>query len=107
MEPIRVTTCLTGYLPPAFDWPLLIIHGPNFGLDDCIPLQNPAIAILPLALTDTSTIKWLSVLITGGVSGLGFHAATFFANSRAFVTIADVQDGSKLATDPVTQGYMA
>jgi 5'-hydroxyaverantin dehydrogenase len=64
-------------------------------------------AILPLTPTDPSNIKGFSVLITGGASGLGFHAATFFAKSGAFVTIADVQDGSKLATDLVNQGHRA
>jgi 5'-hydroxyaverantin dehydrogenase len=64
-------------------------------------------AILPLTPTDPSNIKGLSVLITGGASGLGLHAATFFAKSGAFVTIADVQDGSKLATDLANQGYTA
>ncbi|PVH97948.1 aflH/ adhA/ short chain alcohol dehydrogenase [Periconia macrospinosa] len=64
-------------------------------------------AILPLAPTDASNVKGLSVLITGGASGLGLHAATFFAKSGALVTIADVQDGSKIAADLVSQGYTA
>ncbi|KAH9205543.1 3-oxoacyl-reductase [Leptodontidium sp. 2 PMI_412] len=62
-------------------------------------------AILPLAPTDPSNVRGLSVLITGGASGLGLHSATFFAKSGALVTIADVQDGSKIAADLASQGY--
>ncbi|CEL03771.1 hypothetical protein ASPCAL04914 [Aspergillus calidoustus] len=62
-------------------------------------------AIAPLSPTDPSNLKGLSILITGGASGLGQHAATFFAKSGAFVTIADIQDGSATATELSEQGY--
>jgi 5'-hydroxyaverantin dehydrogenase len=62
-------------------------------------------AITPLPATDPSNLKGLSILITGGASGLGQHAATFFAKSGAFVTIADIQDGSAIATELSEQGY--
>ena len=62
-------------------------------------------AILPLAPTDPSNLRGKSVLITGGASGLGLHAATYFAKSGAFVTIADVQDGSKITSDLKNAGY--
>jgi 5'-hydroxyaverantin dehydrogenase len=63
--------------------------------------------ISPLASVDPSNIKGLSVLITGGASGLGLHAATFFAKSGALVTIADIQDGSKIVTNLISDGYKA
>ncbi len=62
-------------------------------------------AIKALAPTEASNLKGLSVLITGGASGLGLSSATFFAKSGALITIADVQDGSKIAADLVDQGY--
>ncbi|KAJ0423281.1 hypothetical protein BJY00DRAFT_310411 [Aspergillus carlsbadensis] len=62
-------------------------------------------AITPLSPTDPSSLKGLSILITGGASGLGQHAATFFAKSGAFVTIADIQDGSAIATELSSQGF--
>ena len=52
-----------------------------------------------LTPTDPSNLKNKSILITGGASGLGLHAAKFFAEAGAFVTIADVQDGSSVAND--------
>ncbi|KAL3492075.1 hypothetical protein BJX62DRAFT_236508 [Aspergillus germanicus] len=62
-------------------------------------------AITPLSPTDPSNLKGISILITGGASGLGKHAATFFAKSGAFVTIADTQDGSATASELSEQGY--
>ncbi|KAL2795209.1 hypothetical protein BJX66DRAFT_302415 [Aspergillus keveii] len=62
-------------------------------------------AITPLSPIDPSNLKGLSILITGGASGLGQHAATFFAKSGAFVTIADIQDGSAIASELSEQGY--
>jgi 5'-hydroxyaverantin dehydrogenase len=62
-------------------------------------------AIVPLSPVDPSNLKGLSVIITGAASGLGSSSATLFAKSGAFVTIADIQDGSKLAADLSEQGY--
>ncbi|KIX01251.1 uncharacterized protein Z518_08976 [Rhinocladiella mackenziei CBS 650.93] len=62
-------------------------------------------AIQPLAPADASRLKDVSVLITGAASGLGKHAATFFAKSGALVTIADLQDGSHIAAELSQQGY--
>ncbi|KAL2812314.1 hypothetical protein BJX63DRAFT_432759 [Aspergillus granulosus] len=62
-------------------------------------------AVIPLTPTDPSNLKGISILITGGASGLGQHAATFFAKSGAFVTIADIQDGSIIAAELVKEGY--
>ncbi|KAL4875692.1 hypothetical protein BJY04DRAFT_201388 [Aspergillus karnatakaensis] len=63
--------------------------------------------ITALTPTDPSNLKGLSILITGGASGLGKHAATLFAQSGAIVTIADIQDGSAIATDLTDQGHKA
>ncbi|KAL5044325.1 hypothetical protein BDW71DRAFT_209330 [Aspergillus fruticulosus] len=52
-----------------------------------------------------STIRGLSVLITGGASGLGLSAASYLAASGAVVTIADIQDGTAIATELSSQGY--
>jgi 5'-hydroxyaverantin dehydrogenase len=68
-----------------------------------IPLTT--MAITPLSPTDPSNLKGISILITGGASGLGKHAATFFAKSGAFVTIADIQVGSAIASELSEQGY--
>ncbi|KAH8819310.1 aflH/ adhA/ short chain alcohol dehydrogenase [Xylogone sp. PMI_703] len=62
-------------------------------------------AITPLTPADLGYLKGLSVLITGGASGLGLSTATLFAKSGAFVTIADLQDGSKVTAELVEQGY--
>lgn len=61
-------------------------------------------ALIP---TDPSNLVDKSILVTGGSSGLGLHATTFFANSGAYVTIADVQDGSSTAKDLCAQGRKA
>ncbi|KAL2833584.1 hypothetical protein BJY01DRAFT_239438 [Aspergillus pseudoustus] len=62
-------------------------------------------AITALTPTDPSNLKGLSILITGGASGLGRHTATFFAKSGAYVTIADIQDGSSIASELTEQGH--
>ncbi|KAL3459650.1 hypothetical protein BJX64DRAFT_301113 [Aspergillus heterothallicus] len=62
-------------------------------------------AITALTPTSPSNLKDLSILITGGASGLGKHAATYFATSGAYVTIADIQDGTALATELSSQGH--
>ncbi len=61
--------------------------------------------VQPLTPTNPSNLKGKSVLITGGASGLGLHAARFFSESGAYVTIADVQDGSQTATDLTNAGH--
>lgn len=61
-------------------------------------------AITPLQSTDPTKLADKSILITGGASGLGLHAATFFAHSGAYVTIADVQDASEVAAELTTRG---
>ena len=61
-------------------------------------------AIDTLAPADLSNLVNKSVFITGGASGLGLHAATFFARSGAYVTIADVQDGSEISAELVKEG---
>ncbi|KAE8315253.1 hypothetical protein BDV41DRAFT_531498 [Aspergillus transmontanensis] len=60
--------------------------------------------ISPLAPTDLSKLEGLSILITGGASGLGRSSAALFAKSGAFVTIADVQDGSEIVAELSGQG---
>jgi NADPH:quinone reductase-like Zn-dependent oxidoreductase len=67
-------------------------------------VQNNMV-VLPLAPTDPSKLAGLSILITGGASGLGRSSATLFAKSGAFVTIADVQDSSEIAAELSGQGY--
>jgi len=67
-------------------------------------VQNNMV-ISKLAPTDLSKLRGISILITGGASGLGRSSAVLFANSGAFVTIADVQDGSELAAELSGQGY--
>ncbi|KAL4902039.1 hypothetical protein BDW74DRAFT_158950 [Aspergillus multicolor] len=64
-------------------------------------------AITPLSTIDPSNLKGLSVLITGGASGLGLSAARYLAESGAILTIADIQDeaGTKIASDLCAQGY--
>ncbi|RFU33829.1 hypothetical protein B7463_g2506, partial [Scytalidium lignicola] len=57
--------------------------------------------------TDPSNLKGISILITGGASSLGLSSTTFFTKSGALVTIADLQDGSKIAAGLVDQGYAA
>ncbi|KAF3396763.1 5'-hydroxyaverantin dehydrogenase [Talaromyces pinophilus] len=60
--------------------------------------------ISPLAPTDLSRLRGLSVLISGGASGLGLSSAILFAKSGAFVTIADIQDGSAITAELSGQG---
>lgn len=62
-------------------------------------------AFTRLSPTKPSNLKGLSTLITGGVSGLGLSSVIFLPESRALVTITDIQDGSKIATDLVDRGY--
>ncbi|KAL4967059.1 uncharacterized protein BDV14DRAFT_198521 [Aspergillus stella-maris] len=62
-------------------------------------------AITPLTPTDPSNLIGLSILITGGASGLGLSTATYLAQSGAIVTIADIQDGITIASDLTAQGY--
>ncbi|KAL4954126.1 hypothetical protein BDW69DRAFT_183806 [Aspergillus filifer] len=61
--------------------------------------------ITPLAPTDPSHLAGLSILLTGGASGLGLSTATYLAQSGAIVTIADIQDGTGIASDLTAQGY--
>ncbi|KAL3476658.1 hypothetical protein BJX99DRAFT_138178 [Aspergillus californicus] len=61
--------------------------------------------ILPLSPADPSKLQGLSVIVTGGASGLGLHAATLLAKSGALVTIADIQDGSDIAASLCSQGH--
>lgn len=61
--------------------------------------------ISALAPANLTHLKDLSVLITGGASGLGLSSATLFAKSEAYVTIADVQDCSEIVDDLVKQGF--
>ncbi|KAL4783588.1 hypothetical protein BJX76DRAFT_250920 [Aspergillus varians] len=61
--------------------------------------------ITSLSPANPAKLKGLSVLITGGASGLGLHAATFFAESGAIVTIADIQDGSTIAAELSAKGH--
>ncbi|KAL4748266.1 hypothetical protein BDW72DRAFT_180890 [Aspergillus terricola var. indicus] len=60
--------------------------------------------ITPLAPISPSTLQGLSVLITGGASGLGLSAARYLAASGAVVTIADIQDGTAIAAELSSQG---
>ncbi|KAL4935184.1 hypothetical protein BDV06DRAFT_229061 [Aspergillus oleicola] len=59
-----------------------------------------------LAPTNSSNLKGLSILLTGGASGLGLSTATFLAQSGAIVTITDIQDGSAIAADLTAQGHI-
>ncbi|KIW18488.1 hypothetical protein PV08_02776 [Exophiala spinifera] len=63
--------------------------------------------VKPLAQVDPSKLKGASVLITGAASGLGKSTATFFAQSGALVTIADLQDRSSFAAELTRQGHTA
>lgn len=55
---------------------------------------------------DYSQLKNLSVIITGGASGLGEATSKLFAEHGAYVTIADmaVEMGQKLASDLTSKG---
>jgi 5'-hydroxyaverantin dehydrogenase len=75
---------------------------PIFSAETYLHVQSKMV-ISPLAPTDMSKLGGLSILITGGASGLGRSSAALFAKS-AFVTIADVQDGSKIAAELSGQG---
>lgn len=59
---------------------------------------------LPIKL---DTLRNKSVIITGGASGLGLATATKFAESGAYVTIADIQEeaGQKAASELRKKGY--
>ncbi|RDW68738.1 uncharacterized protein DSM5745_08498 [Aspergillus mulundensis] len=63
-------------------------------------------ALNPLVPIDPSNLKGLSILITGGASGLGLSAARYLASSGAIVTIADIQDeaGTAIASNLGAQG---
>ncbi|KAL4999826.1 hypothetical protein BDV10DRAFT_163907 [Aspergillus recurvatus] len=66
---------------------------------------NITMAIALLSPISPSALHGLSVLITGGASGLGLSAARYLAASGAVVTIADIQDGAGIATELSSQGY--
>lgn len=59
---------------------------------------------LPIRLEN---LKNKSIIVTGGASGLGLATATKFAESGAYVTIADIQEeaGSKIASGLADKGY--
>ncbi|MCJ1360454.1 MAG: hypothetical protein MMC33_010459 [Icmadophila ericetorum] len=56
---------------------------------------------------DVSTLKDKNTLIIGGASGIGLAIATRFAQSSAYVTIADIQkeSGMRIAANLVSEGY--
>ncbi|KAL4790597.1 hypothetical protein BDV19DRAFT_382248 [Aspergillus venezuelensis] len=60
--------------------------------------------ITPLTPPDPSNLAGLSILVTGGASGLGLSTATYLAQSGAIVTIADMQNGTGIASDLMAQG---
>jgi len=59
----------------------------------------------PLAPADPSSLHGSSALFTGAASGLGASTAAFFAEQGAYVTIADIQDGSAFATSLKAKGF--
>ena len=61
-------------------------------------------AVEILAATEPSHLQGKSVLVTGGASGLGLHAARYFVEAGAIVTIADIQDGTNIAADLNSKG---
>ena len=61
----------------------------------------------PSDITALSAVRDLSILITGGASGLGASTARLFTEHGAYVTIADMKDGSDLATKLVEAGHKA
>lgn len=57
-----------------------------------------------LTPVNSPNLKDKAVLITGGASGLGRHAAICFAEAGAHVTVADIQDASQLAAESTARG---
>lgn len=61
----------------------------------------------PSDTASLSALKGLSILVTGGASGLGESTSRLLAEHGAYITMADVKDGTALATELTDKGQKA
>lgn len=67
----------------------------------------PPVPFNPSNGCSLSSLEGLSILITGGASGLGASTARFIAKHGARVTVVDLKDGSKLVAEITQNGGSA